>query len=125
MTSLIEDLHTIVQETERVLHGEAITLRGPALNILAEISDAIVTLDPVSVGRDGGSGERTGVLRLASTHHANAVASHTCLVRGVEFDVLSVGKIFAGRFRVEIGKQDQDHPNITDINGTQAVWSTP
>ena len=106
----------------KMLRGEVVTLRDPALNILAEISDAVVTLNPVSVNRGNGAGERTGALRLDAVHHANAVACHTCLVRDAQFDVLSVGRIHAGRFRVEIGTQDQEHPNVVDINGTQAVW---
>ena len=120
--ALMTGAHVAAFSVSKMLRGEVVTLRDPALNILAEISDAIVTLNPVSVSRDSGPGERTGTLRLDATHHAHAVASHTCLVRDQQFDVLAVGRIHAGRFRVEIGRQDQEHPNICDINGTQAVW---
>jgi hypothetical protein len=115
-------IHAATRSVSRLLRGEAVTLRDSAAVILVEISDAVVTLDPVNPGWASGPAERTGTLRLTSAHHAAAVGAHTCTVRGEEFDVLHVGKVHAGAFRVSIGKRDQDHPNLTDFNGTQAVW---
>ena len=121
--ALMTRVHEATFSVSKMLRGEQIVLRDPSATVLATITDSVVTLDPVAVSRADGPAERSGVIRLSSEHHANAVASHTCLVRGETFDVLSVGKVYGSRFRVEIGKADQDHPNIFDINDTQAVWS--
>ena len=120
--ALMARVHVASHAVSQQLRGEAVTLLNSAAGILAEISDAVVTLDPVTPGWASGPAERTGTLRLESAHHADAVAAHTVTVRGESFDVLTVGIVHAGRFRVAIGKRDQDTPNIADINGTQAVW---
>ncbi len=123
INALMTRVHAATHSVTRVLRGEAVTLHNPALVVLVEITDAVVTLDPVTVSRASGPAERTGVLRLAATHHANAVATHTCIVRNETWDVLSVGDVFSDSFRVQISRRDQDHPNIFDINDNQAVWS--
>lgn len=125
MSGILQRIHPITRSVTRTLRGETVTLRDSAGATLDEITDAIVRLDPPIVTRDSGPAERTGTVRLKEAYHANAVLGHTIIVRGDTFDVLSVGLIYAGEFTVIIGVQEDDHPNITDINGVQAVWSDP
>ena len=120
--SLIEELQTIGSDVIRDLHGEAVTLRDQAGDISAEISDAVVSLDPPAVARDSGPAERDGLLRLAATHHAAAKASLTATIRGETWDILTVGEVYAGAFRVEIGRVDEDHSNQFGLDQKQAGW---
>lgn len=120
--NITDKIHTAGRDSQRVIRGEAVTLHTAAGDISAEISDAVVTLPVPAVSRDAGPVEHDGVIRLAAAHHAAAVASHTVTVRGRTWDILTVGNIYAGTFRVEISRVDETHPNLFDLNQEQAEW---
>ena len=123
MSSLVSDMAALVFASVRTLQGESVTLRTSAGDIAAEISDAVVSLDPAAVGVPGeGPGSQSGVLRLAETHRAAALTSYTATVRGSILNVVHVAEPVGGMFRVEISSDVQDRSNLFDLSGNQAVW---
>lgn len=122
MTGFIQDLHTVSQDITRDMHAEAVTLYDGTGVISVEISDAVVSLDTPSITRDDGPAEYTAVIRLAATHHATAVTSQTALVRGQTWDIVSVGDVYAGAFRVELSRLDANHTNRFDLSQQQGEW---
>lgn len=121
--TVLQSAIAAARQVTRDLRGEAVTLRGPDAVILAEIPDAVVILDPAAVGAAGdGPGKLTGVLRLHPEYYDNAVASLTVLCRGLVWEVVNVGKINGGAFRVELRQDEPKHTNLFDLSGQQAVW---
>lgn len=120
--SLIEELQAIGQDITREVHGEDVTLFDAAGDISVEIADAVVTIDVPTATRDTGPVEYTGTLRLAATHHVAATAALTASVRGQTWDVITVGDVYAGTFRAEIGRLDEVHTNEFDLKQEQATW---
>lgn len=122
--SLIEDINKVSHAATRLLHGETVTLHT-ADDISTEILDAVVTLPVPVATRDSGPVEHEGTVRLAASWLAAAQAAHTITVRGETWDILTVGRVYADSFRMEINRTDQDDPNIFDLNDEQAVWHDP
>jgi len=125
--SIVSQISDITRGITRTLRGEAVTLYDATGTISAEISDAVVTVDPANVGIVGnGPGDQSGVLRLAAKHHAAAKASTTALVRSRTWNIVHVGDLLGKTFRVEIrtqeGEAEGKHSNIFDLDGNQAVW---
>lgn len=124
--SIVSDAAGIALQATRRLHGEAVTLYDSAGVISVEIPDAIATIDNAGVGGLGdGPADRRGVLRLAATHRAAALASLTASVRGQTWHVLAVGEVFGDSFRVELGGDEEVKTNLFDLSGQQAVWHEP
>lgn len=125
--SIVSEAASIAHEVTRTLHGETVVLKNNAGSTVATIEDVVVSIDPAAVpGAGDDMPDKSGVLRLAATHRTNALASFTATVRGIEFQIVHVGEIFAGMFRVEIvSRKDQNsHTNRFDLNGRQIPWSS-
>lgn len=128
MTSIAARISAVASKVTRRLRGETVVLHDSAGATLATITDAIVTTDPASVGSVGsGPVEIKGVVRLAPEHRANAVQSLTLVAQGYTWNVIFVGAVKGGLFRVEIGRTEGEaegqHTNLFDLDGTQAVWA--
>jgi hypothetical protein len=119
--SIAEQIHRLARNVQTVLRSETVTL--VAADISTEISDVVVSLAPPAASRDGGPVQREGALRLPAAHHAAFKAAHKVTVRGHVWDILTVDDAtYAGRFRVEISRIDQDHSNHFDLSQEQGRW---
>jgi hypothetical protein len=122
--SIAAQIHSAARQTQRLIRGESVTLRDSAGATLVMIVDAIVIIDRSSVTRGDGPAEIRGIVRLAETHHANAVLAHTCTAQGEAYSVIHVGDVINGECVVILGKADTDHTNLFDLHDTQAVWGS-
>lgn len=119
----VEQIHASGRRRQRLLRGEPVILRDGLGEISAEISDAVVTVESPAAVRDSGPVEYTGILRIAAEHHEAASRSLTAEARGWnDWNILSVGAVYAGTFRVEISRLDDTHSNQFDLNQDQAEW---
>jgi|GEM_PF-2930470 len=122
--SVVSNAAAISFSVTRSLHGESVTLKNAA-GVGTAITDAVVSLDQPAVTAGDGPMPRTGVLRLEESRRALALQSMTAVVRGIDFQIVSVGEVFGGMFRVEITtRNDQNsHTNMFDLHGRQIPWS--
>jgi hypothetical protein len=126
--SLVNDILTIGTEVARNLHGESVELFNANGDSSAEITDAIVSLDSAVMG-DAGSepADQNGVIRLAATHHAAAVAAQSVEYQGRRWYIGHVGDVKGGLFRVEIARNEArvggNHTNLIDLHGNQIPFS--
>lgn len=121
--SIGERIHRTHDRIHRRLKGEAVQLLDAEGEIIsAEILDALVSLRPAVVAHGSGPAEHEGVLRLVEANYADAKNSHLVRVRGNVWHILTVGDIYGGRFRVEIGRVDRRHSNQFDLSETQSLW---
>jgi hypothetical protein len=78
---------------------------------------------------DAGSEPATqnGVIRLAATHHAVAVAAQYVEYQGRRWYIGHVGDVKGGLFRVEVGCTEAgisgNHTNLLDLHGNQIPYS--
>lgn len=119
--SIAAAINAAGRAVQRSLRGELVTL-FTADGISTEIPDAVVSIDHASVTRGEGPTEVHGMLRLESTHHADAVAAHTATVQGETYSVLHVGALKHGECVVRIGRLDGNHTNIFTLKEQQTVW---
>lgn len=123
MVSPLTGARTAAHAARRFLRGETIILLNSAGGTVATIEDAIVTVDPASVGVFGdGPAQHQAVLRLDEGSRENALNSMTATVRGMECQIVSVGEVEYERFRVELRRVEGHATNYADISGHQAVW---
>ena len=123
MVSPLTGARQAANAARRFLRGETVLLLNSAGGTVATIEDAIVTVEPAIVGGFGdGPGQHQAVLRLDADSRENALASLTATVRGMEWQIVSVGEVEYERFRVELRRDEGHATNYSDISGRQAVW---
>lgn len=123
MVSPLTGARKAANAARRFLRGETIILLNSTGGTVATIEDAIVTVDPASVGVFGdGPAQHQAVLRLDEDSRGDALNSLTATVRGMEWQIVNVGEVEYGRFRVELRREEGHATNYTDLSGRQAVW---
>jgi hypothetical protein len=126
--SLISDVLAVSFEVTQSLRGESVTLRNAAGTITLEITDAVVSIEPATVGDPGQEpAKQFGVIRLPVANRTAALSSTTALVRGADFYLVDVGEDLGGFFRCEIStnadQTDGRQTNLVDLDGNHAVWN--
>lgn len=124
MVSPLTGARTAAHAARRFLRGETVVLTNSAATTVATITDAIVTIDPATAGDFGdGPAQHQAILRLDEARYNDALNSLTVLVRGMVWQIVSVGQIELGRFRVELRRTEGHATNLTDFSGKQATWN--
>ncbi len=129
MLTVLSNVMTTARKLTRRLRGESITAATPN-GTTTTIDDAVVKVDDASVGPPG-SGPASGqaVLRLDPELRSLLLTCVTATVRGQVYDIVHVGDVHAGSFRVELrfdaDRDNKPHSNLFDISGNQAVWHDP
>lgn len=129
MLTVLSNVMTTARKLTRRLRGESITVTQTD-GTTTTIEDAVVHVDDATVGMPGeGPASGHAVLRLNPSQRTLLLQCVKATVRGQEWDIVHVGDVHAGAFRVELGfDADRDtklQSNMFDISGNQAVWHDP
>lgn len=126
--SIASRISSATQKITRKLRAESVTVTdrdGVTTNLIDDDRkpEAVVSLDPISVGDFGsGSGRWQGHLRLPASRRALLLTCLTAVVREQTWNIVGVGDVVGDSFRVELRRNEQNHSNYSDLEDQQAVW---
>jgi hypothetical protein len=126
--SITSRISAATQKVTRKLRAESVTVTDAAAVTTNLIDDdrkpeAVVSLDPISVGDFGsGPGRWQGHLRLPASRRALLLTCLTAVIRGQTWNIVGVGEVVGDSFRVELRRDEDTHTNYSTLDDQQAVW---
>lgn len=126
--SITSRISAVTQKITRRLRAETVTVTdrdGVTTNLIDDDRkpEAVVSLDPISVGDFGsGAGRWQGHLRLPASRRALLLTCLTAVIRGQTWNIVGVGEVLGDSFRVDLRRDEMTHTNYSDLEGAQAVW---
>jgi hypothetical protein len=126
--SITSRISAATQKITRKLRAESVTVTdaaGVTTNLIDDDRkpEAVVSLDPISVGDFGsGPGRWQGHLRLPASRRALLLTCLTAVIRDQTWNIVGVGEVLGDSFRVELRRDEQNHTNLSDLEDNQAVW---
>lgn len=126
--SITSRISAVTQKITRRLRAESVTVtdaNGVTTNLIDEDRkpEAVVSLDPISVGDFGsGPGRWQGHLRLPASRRPLLLTCLTAVVREQTWNIVGVGEVVGDSFRVELRRDEMIHTNYSDLEGAQATW---